>query len=120
MDPNMSMEEQKHQQLAAFLSVLAQQTPLNPSTKQSSSAGPSKQNICVVLFTYVALLIKCLSLLLPTGPALRSRLVWDPAHIVYLESWYGRETRYPNLAQCQAYANQLSQVPQTGKLSSSY
>lgn len=82
-----NFEEQKQQQLAAFLSVLAQQTPLNPSTKQPSSSGPS--------------------------PALRSRLVWDPAHIVYLESWYGRETRYPNLAQCQAYANQLSKVPQT-------
>ncbi|XP_057372179.2 protein bric-a-brac 1-like [Daphnia carinata] len=82
-----NFEEQKQQQLAAFLSVLAQQTPLNPSTKQPSSSGPS--------------------------PALRSRLVWDPAHIVYLESWYGRETRYPNLAQCQAYANQLSTVPQT-------
>lgn len=35
-------EEQKQQQLAAFLSVLAQQTPLNQSTKQTSSAGPSK------------------------------------------------------------------------------
>nr|CAH0107594.1 unnamed protein product [Daphnia galeata] len=80
-------EEQKQQQLAAFLSVLAQQTPLNQSTKQTSSAGPS--------------------------PALRSRLVWDPAHIVYLESWYVGETRYPNLVQCQAYANQLSRVPQT-------
>lgn len=47
---------------------------------------------------------------------MRSRLVWDPAHIVYLENWYGRETRYPNLAQCQVYANQLSQVPQTGEI----
>ncbi len=50
---------------------------------------------------------------------MRSRLVWDPAHIVYLESWYGRETRYPNLVQCQAYANQLSRVPQSGKFHSS-
>lgn len=36
-----NFEEHKQQQLAAFLSVLAQQTPLNPSTKQPSSAGPS-------------------------------------------------------------------------------
>jgi hypothetical protein len=36
-------DEQKQQQLAAFLSVLAQQTPLNQSTKQttSTSVGPS-------------------------------------------------------------------------------
>ena len=50
------------------------------------------------------------------GPAMRSRLVWDPAHIFYLENWYVGETRYPNLAQCQVYANQLSQVPQSGML----
>lgn len=36
-----TMDDQKSQ-LAAFLSVLAQQTPLNPSVKQMSSAGPSK------------------------------------------------------------------------------
>ncbi len=43
-------DEQKQQQLAAFLSVLAQQTPLSQSTKQTSStsAGPSNytQIIC--------------------------------------------------------------------------
>lgn len=40
IDPNSMMEDQKHQ-LAAFLSVLAQQSPLNPSVKQPS-AGPSQ------------------------------------------------------------------------------
>lgn len=46
---------------------------------------------------------------------MRSRLVWDPAHIVYLENWYMKETRYPNLAQCQMYANTLSQVAHSGE-----
>ena len=46
---------------------------------------------------------------------MRSRLVWDPAHIVYLENWYMKETRYPNLAQCQLYANTLSQVAHSGE-----
>ena len=54
VDPNLSAEEQqKHQQLAAFLSVLAQQTPLNASTKQkSSSAGPSKQIFFHFIFCF--------------------------------------------------------------------
>lgn len=103
-------DEQKQQQLAAFLSVLAQQTPLNQSTKQttSTSVGPSNKNLNYLFENFV---INSFN----SGPALRSRLVWDPAHIVYLENWYGKETRYPNLVQCQAYANQLSRVPQSGK-----
>lgn len=39
MDSNTIMDDQK-QQLAAFLSALAQQTPLNASVKQTST-GPS-------------------------------------------------------------------------------
>ena len=64
---------------------------------------------------YVSIVLIHFQIEINLGPALRSRLVWDPAHIVYLESWYVGETRYPNLVQCQAYANQLSRVPQTGK-----
>ena len=54
VDPNLPGEEQqKHQQLAAFPSVLAQQTPLNASTKQkSSSAGPSKQIFFHFIFCF--------------------------------------------------------------------
>ena len=48
------------------------------------------------------------------GPVLRSRLVWDPAHIVLLENWYNRETRYPSVPQSQAYANILSHTQPQG------
>lgn len=40
MDPNNPMMDDQKHQLAALLSVWAQQTPLNPSVKQTS-AGPS-------------------------------------------------------------------------------
>lgn len=50
------------------------------------------------------------------GPVLRSRLVWDPAHISMLESWYNNETRYPSISQSQSYANTLSLTPPTGNV----
>jgi len=75
-------QQQQQQQLAAFLSVLSQATPTAKLSYQHPPVGPS--------------------------PVLRSRLVWDPAHIVLLENWYNRETRYPSVPQSQAYANILS------------
>ena len=44
------------------------------------------------------------------------RLVWDPAHIVYLENWYATETRYPTAAQAQLYAQTLGSVPVSGRI----
>ena len=71
VDPNLSAEEQqKHQQLAAFLSVLAQQTPLNASTKQkSSSAGPSKQVFIFHILFYLH--------------------VWTKKVLRYVRDWFG-------------------------------
>lgn len=45
----------------------------------------------------------------------RSRIVWDKAHLVYLENVYKKEVQHPNIEQCQLYAEELCQIPLTGK-----